>query len=145
MTPVENILQRLDKVRQRQPGQWSSRCPAHGDNGPSLSIRETTDGAVLIHCFAGCEVGNVVAAIGLELHDLFPPRDIPPGALKRAARLLSASQALELLANEAALIAVAGASLANGRPLTPADKGRLLSSAGRINFLRNESMEVQHA
>ena len=46
MSPAENVLSRLDKVRQRQPGQWSARCPAHIDKSPSLSIRETPQGGV---------------------------------------------------------------------------------------------------
>ncbi len=145
MTPIENVLNRLEKVKQRQPGQWSACCPAHADKGPSLSIRETTDGAVLLHCFAGCEVGAVVAAMGLQLHELFPPRDVPPGAPKRAARLLTAGQALELLASEATLVFVSAATLLNGRTLTVADKNRLIESVSRINFLRNESIGGGHA
>ena len=145
MNPTENILSRLEKVKQRQPGQWSACCPAHADKGPSLSVRETPDGAVLLHCFAGCAVKDVVAAMGLELHDLFPPRDVPPGAPKRTAKLLTAGQALELLANEAALVFTSAATLLNGRPLTETDKNRLLESVSRINFLRNESIGGRHA
>lgn len=145
MTPVENTLSRLEKVKQRQPGQWSACCPAHADKGPSLSIRETTDGAVLLHCFAGCEVGAVVAAMDLELHELFPPRDVPPGAPYRTARLLTAGQALELLVTEAMLVFTAAATLLNGRALTVADKNRLLESVSRINFLRTESIGGGHA
>lgn len=145
MTPIENILSRLEKVKQRQPGQWSACCPAHSDKGPSLSVRETPDGAVLLYCFAGCEVGAVVAAMGLELHELFPPRDVPPGAPKRTARLLTAGQALELLANEAALVFTSAATLLNGRPLSETDKNRLLESVSRINLLRNESIGGRHA
>ena len=145
MNPTENILSRLEKVKQRQPGQWSACCPAHADKGPSLSLRETPDGAVLLHCFAGCAVKDVVAAMGLELHDLFPPREISPGAPKRTARLLTAGQALELLANEAALVFTSAATLLNGRPLTETDKNRLLESVSRINFLRNESIGCRHA
>jgi hypothetical protein len=50
----------------------SACCPAHDDISPSLSIREVDDGRILIHCFSGCEVHSVVAAVGLELSDLFP-------------------------------------------------------------------------
>ena len=145
MTPIENILSRLEKVKQRQPGQWSACCPAHADKGPSLSVRETPDGAVLLHCFAGCEVGAVVAAMGLELHELFPPREVSPGAPKHTAKLLTAGQALELLANEAALVFMSAATLLNGRALTETDKNRLLESVSRINFLRNESIGDRHA
>ncbi|MFM7698894.1 MAG: CHC2 zinc finger domain-containing protein, partial [Limnohabitans sp.] len=52
LTPIELVLSRLDKVRQRQVGQWSACCPSHKDTTPSLSVRETEDGAVLLHCFA---------------------------------------------------------------------------------------------
>ena len=145
MTPIENILRRLEKVKQRQPGQWSACCPAHSDRGPSLSVRETPDGAVLMHGFAGCAVNDVVAALGLELHELFPPREVSPGAPKRTAKLLTAGQALELLANEAMLVFTAAATLLNGRPLTETDKNRLLESLSRINFLRNESIGGRHA
>ena len=145
MNPIENTLNRLEKVKQRQPGQWSACCPAHSDKGPSLSVRETPEGAVLLHCFAGCEVGAVVAALGLELHNLFPPRDVSPGAPKRTARLLTAGQALELLANEAALVFTSVATLLKGRPLSETDKNRLLESVSRINFLRNESIGGRHA
>ncbi len=145
MSPIENILGRLEKVRQRQPGQWSARCCAHDDKGPSLSLRETTEGAVLLHCFAGCSVTEIVGAIGLELHELFPPRDTPPGAPKRTPRLLTAGQALQLLADEAMLIAVAAANIAYGVSLTTVDKDRVLKAAGHINFLRRECMGVNHA
>ena len=140
MTPYENVLSRVIKVRQRQHCQASACCPAHVDKDPSLSIRETPDGAVLLHCFAGCEVRDVVAAMGLELHELFPPRDVPLGAPKRTARLLTAGQALELLASEALLVFTSAVTLLNGRALTVADKNRLLESVSRINYLRNESL-----
>ena len=145
MNPIENTLNRLEKVKQRQPGQWSACCPAHADKGPSLSVRETPDGAVLLHCFSGCAIKDVVAAMGLELHELFPPREVSPGAPKRTARLLTAGQALELLATEAMLVFTAATTLLNGRTLTVADKNRLLESVSRINFLRNESIGGRHA
>lgn len=70
---VDEILNRLDRVRSNGNGRWSACCPAHADRGPSLSIRELDDGKILLHCFAGCPVGDITAAIGLSLGDLFPP------------------------------------------------------------------------
>lgn len=75
--PTDTLLPRLDRVRERGPGRWTARCPAHDDRTPSLSIRETEDSRVLIHCWTGCEAAAIVAAIGLELADLFPPRPRP--------------------------------------------------------------------
>ena len=139
MTPTENVLSRLEKVRQRQPGQWSARCPAHADKGPSLSVRESPDGGVLIHCFAGCTAGEIVDAMGMELSELFPPRDRPPGAPKRTPRLLTAGQALTLLADEALLVAIAAGNVGYGVKLTELDTTRVLKAAGIINFLRDQS------
>lgn len=41
---------------------WIARCPAHVDRRPSLSIAEGQDGALLLHCFAGCSFGAVLGA-----------------------------------------------------------------------------------
>lgn len=39
------------------------RCPCHEDNTESLSIRQTLDGKVLIHCFAGCTFAAVASVV----------------------------------------------------------------------------------
>ncbi len=145
MTPIDNVLSRVEKPRQRQPGQWSARCPSHADKAPSLSVRETTEGAVLLHCFAGCEVADIVGALGLDMADLFPPRDAPPGTPKRTPRLLSAGQALELLTDESLLVAVAAANVGHGVALTTVDKDRVLKAAGKINWMRHECTRGQYA
>lgn len=139
MTPIESILGRLEKVKQRQPGQWSARCPAHADKGPSLSVRETPEGAVLVHCFAGCTPNEVAGALGIELSDLFPPRDRPFGAPKKIANLWTASQALELLASEIFFSAVALSNHQRGIVLTELDVEHLRQAAGRINLIHEQT------
>ncbi len=50
---------------------WFGHCPAHGSkNHPDLSIRVTND-RILAHCFCGCLPKDILAAIGLEMRDLF--------------------------------------------------------------------------
>ncbi len=137
--PIDTILARLEKVHQRQPGQWSARCPAHADKGPSLSVRELPDGNVLLYCFAGCGAAAVVAALGMELTDLFPPREKTGREPTRYPRLLTAGQALELLETEARLVAVAAGNVAHGVVLNATDRQRLMQAAGRIAWLREES------
>ena len=66
---VLDVLDRLENVTGRC-GKWTACCPAHEDKSPSLAITEAYD-RVLIHCFAGCETADVMAAIGLSLADLF--------------------------------------------------------------------------
>ena len=143
--PIDNVLAQLTKVRQRQPGQWSACCPAHADKGPSLSVRETPEGAVLLYCFAGCSVGAVVAALGLDMTELFPPRQVTGNEPKRTPRLLTAGQALELLDREAHLVAVAAANVLHGVVLGQADLTRITQAAGRIHWLHDESTGGAHA
>ena len=69
---AEQLLARLEKVRRGAHNSWTACCPAHADKSPSLAIRETEDGRILLHCFSGCPVGAVVEAVGLRLTDLFP-------------------------------------------------------------------------
>jgi hypothetical protein len=52
----------------RLGGRWHGRsgscpCPAHEDRTPSLSVSETRDGRVLVHCFAGCSQSAVIDAL----------------------------------------------------------------------------------
>lgn len=72
--PIDKVLATLDRTRKSGAG-WTARCPAHDDRNPSLSVREGDNGAVLIKCMAGCDTAAVVAAMGLQMSDLFPPKD----------------------------------------------------------------------
>lgn len=73
MTALLNkVLAKLDGVHGSDP-QWTALCPAHEDAKPSLSITEGDGGRVLLHCHAGCKTEDVVAALELEMSDLFPP------------------------------------------------------------------------
>lgn len=81
---AETLLNQLAKVRKNGVGKWMACCPAHDDRTPSLSVKEGEDGHILIHCFAGCSLEEILGAVGLEMGALFPERsqhsfnDIPP-------------------------------------------------------------------
>ena len=40
-----------------------AKCPAHDDRNPSLSVKEGSNGVVLVHCFAGCAQDSVIGAL----------------------------------------------------------------------------------
>lgn len=137
---ADALLSRLASVRKRGADQWSARCPAHDDKGPSLSVRVLQDGRTLVHCFAGCSADEVLGAVGLDMVELFPPKPAPgegAGAVQRR-RLLPAAQALDLLHDEAQLVALCAANMAHGCELHDADLDRLLQAAGRVAYLRSE-------
>ena len=70
-SPTDRVLVQLEGVKQRNGG-WMALCPGHDDKNPSLSIVEADDGRVLLQCFAGCAIEDVLAEISLEKKDLFP-------------------------------------------------------------------------
>ncbi len=75
---LNRILNRLEKVRPSvtHKDAWTARCPAHEDRSPSLSVRLTSD-RILLHCHAGCDVEDVLRALGASWGDICPERDIP--------------------------------------------------------------------
>ncbi len=60
-----------------------AKCPAHDDHNPSLSIKQGNDGRTLLHCFAGCRVEDICAAIGITTADLFDGDSQPMEEEKR--------------------------------------------------------------
>jgi hypothetical protein len=56
---------------------WMAHCPAHDDSNPSLSISAGKDGKVLVHCHAGCDQRDVIAA--LSERDLWDANGKYPG------------------------------------------------------------------
>ena len=73
---IDDLLDRLDKVRQTGEHKYLACCPVHGDRNPSMSLSEVIgdDGnrKVLVYCFA-CHAGaqEVVEALGLPMSVLF--------------------------------------------------------------------------
>jgi len=127
------LLARLERVKQTGPGRWMARCPAHEDKSPSLSIRETDNGNILVHCFSGCAAADVVAALGLELSDLFPERlDHHISATRDRKHHHAALFALKALQREALIVATGAENIANGVALTDGDRKLLIESARRI-------------
>lgn len=129
MSRIEAFLSRLDKVKGRN-GSWTACCPAHADRSPSLSIRETGDGRILLHCFGGCSVESVLGAVGMDMTDLFPDR--PTSAPPERTRFY-ASDLLRVIAFESTVVMVAAYDLAKGKKLSEPDLRRLEVAHQRIN------------
>ena len=59
---AESIAAALGHHTRKAGGGFMACCPAHEDKNPSLAIDEN-NGALLVKCFAGCEQGDVIAAL----------------------------------------------------------------------------------
>jgi hypothetical protein len=134
---ANTLLSRLDKVRQTGRDAWMAACPAHADRSPSLSIRQMTDGRVLVHDFGGCDVHDVLAAAGVELSDLFPPR--PDDRLRRPPerRPFPAMDALIALDDDVLLVHQCALAVARGEVLSETTIALLGEAGARIHAARN--------
>jgi hypothetical protein len=143
MTPIEAIISRLEKVRPGRSGQWSACCPAHKDKSPSLSIRETDEGSVLIYCFSGCSVNSIVESIGLSLSDLFPPREKSGKEPKKTPKLYTPAQALQLFSDYSFLIVLLGIDIIKGNQISEYDLDCCMEAVCKIVNIRYECMGNQ--
>lgn len=139
---AETLLARLQGVRRSGEG-WRANCPnpVHSHAKGSLSISASSDGVVLLHCFACGDVAGILAAVGLELGDLYPERirDSSPETRKRAREAFKRSSwiaALCVLSREATVVQIAANDLATDQVLCEADRARLSVACERIEDAR---------
>lgn len=55
---------------QERGGNYMCFCPVHDDTTRSLSVKQGRGGKVLVHCFAGCEYGEIresLERLGLDI------------------------------------------------------------------------------
>jgi hypothetical protein len=70
LADFEKVLDRLDGLELKGEDKAMALCPAHDDKNPSLSLK-VEDGRLLLKCFAGCSVEEIVAVLDVELSNLF--------------------------------------------------------------------------
>ena len=139
-SPLRAVLDRLEGVQKAGKG-WRARCPACTGRSRKVAITEADNGAILLHCFAGCPAAEVVAAVGLTLADLYPERILPTTpeerrAVRQRMREAGWAAALDLLAFEATIVGIAGEQIAGGEPLSDADLIRVRQAVARIGDAR---------
>ena len=78
MISLQEVLAKLNNVRSNGNGQFSASCPCpghsngKGDKHQSLSIKEGKEGRTLLDCKAGCDLKEILSAIGLKISDITP-------------------------------------------------------------------------
>lgn len=138
---MNKLVPLLKGVKARGKGQWMACCPAHDDKDPSLAVRETDDGRVLVRCFAGCEASAVVSSVGLTLSDLFPETDkhqLRPFAFAEIERRQKA-QVSSRIDHERMVIALAQADREAGKKLSKSDMDRERKA---FLYLRSQGIEA---
>jgi len=128
---IDTFLSRLTETKRTGKGRYLACCPAHSDKRPSLAIRELDDERVLIHCFAGCSVEEILHAVGLELDVLYPEKLIGH-CLHPERRPFNAKDILEVVGYEALIVSVAASTIARGETLVEDDCERLMLASRRL-------------
>lgn len=134
MRPIDLVLQKLKLKDDGRRKVWRACCPAHGGKNPSaLSITVGDNDAVLLRCWHGCTVEQVVSALGLDLRDLFPPKPEKPGDGGKPSKLkLPAAQALQVLNREALTIYIVGLDMRKEKSISETDFDRLAVAVRRV-------------
>lgn len=136
MAGINQLLDLLEKVKKTGCDRWIARCPAHTDKSPSLTIRYIDD-KILLHCFGGCAVDEVVSAIGLTLADLMPER-VPFEGSKPIKSKIPASDLLAFIQFEASIVMLAAIDMLTGKNLSDADFSRLKQAHERLEGAARE-------
>lgn len=66
---LQELLTHFEVSRKLSNTSYQCKCPSHSDGKASLTISEEK-GTILIHCHAGCDTEDILAAVGLTFQDL---------------------------------------------------------------------------
>lgn len=124
---IGSLLSRLKRVKKTGNGRWIASSPTRSDKTPSLSIRETPDGKILLHDFGGASPGEVLDAIGMNWLDLYPPKP-ETHSVKPTHSGVNPYDALRCIANDCLVVLIAARMTINGEKLAESDMERLAKS-----------------
>jgi hypothetical protein len=138
MSDINNLLNRLDKVKNIGTGKWIALCPAHNDKKPSLAVKLADDDKILLKCWCGCDVQSIVSSIGLTLSDLMPEK--PQGYNRTRSRVprFSKSEMFDRLLHESIILGLGIRQLMSGKELSIADIAAISKAESAIDELRIE-------
>ncbi|QEE25707.1 hypothetical protein CS053_15245 [Rhodanobacter glycinis] len=136
-SPSTLLLARLKGVIKTGKG-WRARCPHCGGKGHKLSIAEGDNGTLLVTCFSCHDTAAVLAAVGLQVGDLFARKDLRSmspaerSQLRQAALLPRWRAATEVLSHEATVLLIAANRMGDGEALDDAELTRLRVAALKV-------------
>lgn len=134
---IDKLLDRVQKVKRTGEGKYLACCPAHDDKRPSLGVKLTNDGKILVHCFAGCDVQSIVSAIGLTLADLMP-EDSSYRRDNATSPRFNKAELFDRIAFEAVILSLAIRQLLGGETLAADDIHRVRLAERTINDIAKE-------
>lgn len=108
-----------------------------------MSVREADDGRALLHAFCGCSAEAVLAALGLQLRDLF---DAPLGHhVTPMHSRVPARELLEVLDHETQVACLILADVLEARAADESQWHRLALAAARIGQARDHANPAERS
>ena len=130
--PLTEVTSRLKGVIKRHNGGLLAFCPSHDDRkGRSLAVSLGRQGQVLLHCFAGCPIHEITAAVDLNPADLFPHTESKYDSQTQS--YFNEWQILESLRFDAMVVLIAARRVLAGGQSTEADIDFLSKAVIRIH------------
>ena len=127
---IDYFLSRFQGVKSTGKNRWVCKCSAHQDRLPSMAVSIDND-RILINCFAGCGVYEILTAAGLDWPDIMPEKD-GNETNKPKKQIIYATEALELIRFESQIIMACAIAMKN-KTLTPRDLSRAEQAMQTIN------------
>lgn len=127
---MHQILSHFNKVsRTSKNNQYQCLCPAHNDRTASLSIKFNDDGRVLMNCFAGCDIENIIGSVGLSFNDIIPNRI---DDLKPIGKIFNPYAVLKSLRDEIMIVLMMAISIRKKEQISNEDYDRFIIAYQRI-------------
>jgi hypothetical protein len=134
---AQEFVARLQGVQGKAP-RWRAICPSHISKHQSrtLAVTEGRNGGVALHCFAGCPPQAICDVLGVEMSDLFPPRESTDPAERKRRDGPNPWQVFDLLDANVPFLFFCAKELANGARLSQASVERLTEFGGKLSEIR---------
>jgi hypothetical protein len=137
MSAVLDFLSRVERVSQSTDSRWRAICPCHASKSKSqtMSVRETSDGTVLIKCFAGCGALEIIKKVGMKPGDLFPKEYRAPMVQRGPARpnhWHARHEAMKTIMREVQLVGLISSDIAEGKRVSAQDAERCAEAVAKI-------------
>lgn len=132
MSKLDDFLSRLSKVRKTGKDSYIACCPAHGDQNPSMTVKEGNDGRVLAHCFSQeCSITDIAEAVGLSVSDLMPD-NLEYHRMKPMSRVFNAMDVLCAIRTDLTLMLIVAKDIQRGKVLTSEESLNFAKAIGRV-------------
>lgn len=135
---AEPLIARLSTAKKQGLNSWRAKCPAHdGTSNSGLKITDCDDGRVLIHCFGGCSVQDVLNSVGMTYADVMPDGMRSKERSPEDNKFFRAWAALQAIPKELVMLQILAGDLRKGKP--PTEETRKL--AGRAYRVLQDALD----